>query len=287
MKKLLFLFGILLMIASCSPSSKKNEEVPTVTVTIEPLRFFANAIAGDKFNIVSMVPSGSSPETYDPTPQQLVTLNKSTAYFKIGYIGFEQTWMEKLKANNPSLKIYDTSIGVNLIHEEEEIHGDHHHEGGVDPHIWNSTVNANIISDNIYKALCELSPKNKEYFSHNLDSLKEIINQTNQEIKKLLVNADSTFLIYHPALSYYAQEYGLNQVCIEEGGKQPSPASLKKLIESCRKEKPEVIFIQKEFDVRNAELIANELKLKIVTINPLSYDWRKEMIEPAKALSKK
>lgn len=46
-----------------------------------------------------MVPKGSSPETYDPTPQQLVNLDKSIAYLRIGYIGFEQAWMDKLTTN--------------------------------------------------------------------------------------------------------------------------------------------------------------------------------------------
>lgn len=90
------------------PEKQENNK-PTLTVTIEPLRFFTEAIAGDRYNVVSMVPAGSNPETYDPTPQQLVTLNKSVAYLRIGYIGFEQAWMERLQANAPDLPVFDTS----------------------------------------------------------------------------------------------------------------------------------------------------------------------------------
>ena len=64
-----------------------------------------------------MVPKGTSPETYDPTPQQLVELARSKAYFRIGYIGFEQAWMDKLTTNAPHLKVFDTSKGIDVIHE--------------------------------------------------------------------------------------------------------------------------------------------------------------------------
>ena len=138
----------LILLASCSGKSGENE--PTLTVTLEPLRYFTEQIAGDKFKVVSMVPKGSSPETYDPTPQQLVKLGESKAYFRIGHIGFEQVWMDKLQSNNPHLQIFDTSLGVDLIRDNEHHHEDEdHHHGGVEPHIWNSPANALIISNNI------------------------------------------------------------------------------------------------------------------------------------------
>lgn len=287
MKKLFFIFILLITFVGCT-EKRANNDKPTITVTLEPLRYFTSAIAGDKFDVVSMVPEGTSPETYDPTPQQLVSLGKSIAYLRIGYIGFEQVWMDKLEENNPKLKVFNTSEGVELIGEEkdahEHSHEGHNHAGGVDPHIWNSTTNAAIISRNIYNALCELSPKDKEYFTARLDSMNNLFKDVNVEIKGLLENSDSTFLIYHPALSYYAKEYGLKQISMEDGGKEPTPNSLKRLIDSSKADKPHVIFIQKEFDTRNAEIIAKELKLNIVIINPLSYNWVKEMLEPAKAL---
>lgn len=222
---------------SKQPTSRK----PTLTVTLEPLRYFTETIAGDKFKVVSMVPKGSSPETYDPTPQQLVNLDKSIAYLRIGYIGFEQAWMDKLTTNAPHLKIFDTSKGIDVIQEAGYNHGDHHHEGGIEPHIWNSARNASVIARNIYAALSELDSANEPYYKHRLDSLQQIIAQTDTEVRDRLQNADTTFLIYHPALSYFARDYGLKQISIEERGKEPSPAHLKELIETCRRDNARVI----------------------------------------------
>jgi zinc transport system substrate-binding protein len=284
MKKLVYLL-ILFILCACGSTTQKNDK-PIITVTLEPLRYFAEAIAGEHYDVVSMVPKGSSPESYDPTPQQLVALSRSQAYLRIGYIGFEQAWMKKLEANAPDMKVFDTSRGVDLIRGEGHWHGDHFHEGGVEPHIWNSTRNAITIAENIYAALCELDATHQEEYKHRLDSLKETIQRTDTDVRTLLENADRTFLIYHPALSYFARDYGLKQISIEEGGKEPSPAYLKHLIELCRQEKARVIFVQQEFDQRNAQLIANELGIEIVSINPLSYDWAEEMVRIGKALKR-
>ncbi len=284
-KKYIFLLLTTLTLAACAGNGENNR-TQTLTVTIEPLRYFTEAIAGDKFQVVSIVPKGGNPETYDPTPQQLVDLARSKAYLRIGHIGFEQAWIERLQANTPQLPFYDMSQGVDLIHE---IHPHAHTQGnhdGVEPHIWNSIPNAHIISANICKALSEIDPDNQEYYRHRLDSVQRMIDRTEREMQRYLSNADSSFLIYHPALSYFSRDFSLQQISIEEGGKEPSPTHLQELMNLCRQKQVRVVFVQQEFDQRNAEVIAQQLHLKIVPINPLTYHWDKEMIHIAQSLSK-
>lgn len=289
MKTLLPIICLLLALSSCR-NAEKNDK-PTITVTIEPLRYFTEAIAGDKFNVVSIVPEGSSPETYDPTPQQMVNLNKSIAYLRIGYIGFEQSWISKLQENFPELSFYDTSAGVNLIHQQcshsHGNNGEEKHAHGIEPHIWNSTENAKIIANNICNALEEIDNRNSDYYQHKLDSITEIIERTDNEIRNIISGAEKTFLIYHPALTYFARDYGLEQISIEEGGKEPSPAHLQSLIKLCREKNAKVIFVQQEFDMRNAETIAKELGVRVIPVNPLNYNWTEEMTNTAKALCTK
>ena len=240
-----------------------------------------------------MVPKGSSPETYDPVPQQLVSLGDSKAYFRIGYIGFEQTWMDRLMNNTPHIQVFDTSKGIDLIlNNNDHGHGNGHspHDGhihAVEPHIWNSTANALIIAGNTYKALSQLDKANDAYYMARYDSLCQRIQHTDSLIRQQLSSPEAAkaFMIYHPALSYFARDYGLHQISIEEGGKEPSPAHLKELIDLCRAENVQVIFVQPEFDKRNAETIAQQTGTKVVPINPLSYDWEEEMLNVAQALA--
>lgn len=309
---------LVLLLAACKSgdgSPKGNSEPPVITVTIEPLRFFTEAIAGDKFTVRSMVPKGSSPETYDPTPQQLVELSSGEAYLRIGHIGFEQVWMDKLTDNAPHLQVYDASQGIDLIFaphhhhpphgESPSPHGVHPHHHGEecdhthpaaphdfppgmmpDPHIWNSGKNAAIMARNILKALCAIDKANEAYYISRHDSLQIRIERTDSLVRSILASpgADHAFMIYHPALSYFARDYGLAQIPIEEGGKEPSPVHLKHLIDLCREEQVRVIFIQPEFDRRNAEAIARQTGTQVVPVNPLAYDWDEEMVRTARHL---
>lgn len=99
--------------------------------------------------------------------------------------------------------------------------------------------------------------------------------------------AGAAFIIYHPALTYFAREFGLKQLCIELDGKEPSPAQLKQLLETATQSGAKVVFVQQEFDQKNAELIAKETGCRLVTINPLSYNWHDEMIRLATILAGK
>lgn len=294
-------FLLIFLLTACV---SKQTEGNIVTVTIEPQRYFAEKIAGDKFKISCVVPAGQSPETYDPTPQQMIQVGKSLAYLRIGHIGFEQAWMDKIRENNPKLEVFDTSEGINLLTDTEEdshahnhdghdhsVHvGEdehrHHHHGGVDPHIWSSITGAKVVAWNTLNAFIALDPNNTEYFWKNYNELVDEIDKTESEIKQLLDPlTDRTFIIYHPALTYLANEFNLTQLCIEMDGKEPSPAQLKMLVETAHDNNARVVFIQQEFDQKNAELIAKETGCKLTVINPLAYHWAKEMIHIAKALA--
>ena len=94
-----------------------------------------------------------------------------------------------------------------------------------------------------------------------------------------------TFVIYHPALTYFADEYGLTQLSIEADGKEPSAASMRALVDEAREAGVRVVFVQQEFDRKHAESLAAEIGARIVTIHPLSADWKTEMLRIAESLA--
>ncbi len=283
----ILLLCALLGLSACQPVTKR-EEKPLVMVSIEPLRYFAEQIAGDRFEIVSMVPKGSAPETYDPTPQQMVYFSQAKAFLRIGDTPFERMWIEKLEENTPDLHFFSLSEGIKLLEMEGHYHhmedGTVIHHADSDPHIWSSVTNAVIIARNIAKAFCKIDAANAELFRRNLASLLRQIDTTKQQVDGYMAEADSTFLIYHPALTYFARDYGIRQLSLEFDGKQPSPDRLRSLVHDCKEKGTRILFLQTEIDERNAQVLQKELNLAVSRINLLDYDWHTEMVKVAKAL---
>ena len=228
-----------------------------------------------------MVSNGNNPETYEPYAEQMMELSKSALYLKVGSIGFEQTWMKKLQDNAPDMKVIDTSAGI----KPAKTPG-----GNIDPHVWMSCQNARIIASNILKALCNLEPKNKAFFEKNYLSLLKIIDKRDSVIRKSFKDHPEMvrkFVIYHPILTYFARDYQLEQLTIEEEGREPSAAQLKSLIERARKEKIKYCLIQAEFANRNTNTFIKESQTKPMNINPLQGEWNWAMQEAAAAVQGK
>ena len=291
MKRFLYLIILCVILAGCKGTPQKQADsgktsgtekpAVTVTVTISPYKYFVDQIAKGKVDVNGMVSNGNNPETYEPYAQQMMELSKSALYLKVGSIGFEQTWMKKLQDNAPDMKVIDTSVGI----KPAKTPG-----GNIDPHVWMSCSNARIIASNILKALSELEPKNKAFFEKNYQSLLSIINKRDSIIKEgFEKNPDLVrkFVIYHPILTYFARDYQLEQLAIEEEGREPSAAQLKSLIERARKEKIKFCLIQAEFANRNTTTFINESHTKPMNINPLQGDWNWAMQEAAAAVQGK
>mgnify|MGYP000858038026 CR=1 FL=1 len=291
MKRTFFLLiasVILLFLFACN-SNKQKENGHLLTVTIEPQRFFLERIVGNQFEVNTLVPPGTSPETYEPAPATMINLGKSEAYFKVGFLGFENVWSENLSKNNPDVKVFDCSVEIDLIQDSHEHAGEHeHHLGGADPHIWSSPKTAKVMARNMFDAVVSIDPEGKDYYQQNFDSLNMLIDKTDSTITSLLKNIPTrSFILYHPALAYFARDYGLKQYTIEFEGKKPSPVQIKNMVDLANKENIDIIFIQQGFDSKNAEVIANEIGAKIYTINPLAYEWDKEMLQIAQILAGK
>ena len=83
--------------------------------------------------------------------------------------------------------------------------------------------------------------------------------------------------MWHPSLSYFARDYGLHQISIEYNGKEASVSHLKEEIDVARASGARVFFYQKEFDTRQITTINEQIGARMVTINPMNYEWEEEM----------
>ena len=279
----------LLFMSSCNNVSHDDRRV--VSVTILPQKYLAEQIAGDYFVINCVVPANSNPEAYDPTPMQLMEIDRSEAYLRVGgMLGFEMTWMDRLSQNNPNMKVYDTSQGIDMLtttHCHAHDNGATHVCNAVDPHIWSSPRNMRIMAQNICMALVELDTVHSAYYRANCDKLIQRIDSVDSVVLQVLEPCKgSAFAIYHPSLSYLARDYGLLQLCLENMGKENSAVALKNTVEEAIERDVKVVFVQQEFNPRQVETLARELNAEVVMINPLNYDWATEIIDIAHAIAR-
>lgn len=224
----------------------------------------------------------------------MLKMADSKLYFKVGELGFEKAWSERLEVNNPDVKIIDCSEGIELLEGHIHIDGENHNKQGsddhhesMDPHVWTSLRAVKVFTQNMLNAVISADSENEKIYRDNYDRLVDRIDSIdiiiNNQLKDL---KGSSFIIYHPALSYFANDYDLHQHSIEFEGKNPSPAQIRELVDVARKENINTLFIQKGFDKKNAEVIASEVGAEIFEIDPLSYNWDEELIRIANILSR-
>jgi len=287
MSKVTLFTLLVLLLASCTPVDNALDKL-VISVSILPQQYFIERIAGAMVEVNVMIPPGASPATYEPSVSQLSKLDRSPVYMKIGYVGFEMSWMDKIRAVNPDIKVVDLSMGIEPIleQEEEHLHLHGHAHGGIDPHIWMSALNAKIIATNVYKELVLQLPDEKEKLSAQFKELSLELDSLHIFISNLLSgHVERSFMIYHPSLSYFARDYQLEQIPLEIGGKTPSPAHLKWMSDAGKEKNISTIFLQMQFDQKNAEVLAKEIGAEVVHFNPLDPDWPEQMIFIANQLN--
>lgn len=281
------IFGITLAavatlgLVSCgNGNGSKGAKKEMVTVSIPPIKYLVDRISGNELDVNVMVATGACQETYEPTPTQMKDVAKSSIFFGISNLEFEQKWLQNIKANNAKLSYKNLAEGIYeepeaCTHTEaEHEHGHHHSHGGVDPHFWLSPKNYKAMAQAAYNELVRLFPSNKEAYTRNYNALTASIDSVDAAAKSKLINlTNKKFIIYHPALSYFAKEYGMEQISIEKDGKEPDANHIKELVTIAKTNGIKKIFVQKEFDMSIIKSFAGEIGATVEPINTFAYDW--------------
>lgn len=267
---LLFLSISLFLVKNTSAfADADNGEV--VFVSVPPIAYFVEKIVGETMRVESLINPGDDPHVYEPKPKQMADLSKARLYFSTNF-PFERNLLTKIKATNPNLTITNTGYGISYM--EDAAHKGHEGEDGFDPHIWTSPLNAFKIAENIYRGLVSANPEEVEIYRKNYLELLRSITKLDEELWERSKSARGMkFLVFHPAWSYFARDYGLIQVSVEQEGKEPKGAQLSRLIEDAKKEGIRVLLVSPQHSKRSATTIADAIGAEIVEIDPLSKKW--------------
>jgi zinc transport system substrate-binding protein len=281
MRKVFYFLSIVLLVSCRGNSRGPGERI--ITVSIAPFKYFVEAIAGDDFKVNIMVPAGSDPHVYEPFPGQINELRKSEGYISNGYLGFEMNWLDRFYETNRSMKRLSLGEKINLLVSPHQHEGEH--VEGADPHYWVSLKCSMIMASSVKDFLTGLNPSQSLKYDSNYHSLLLKIEDLDKKAQRLFSTVQKkSFMIYHPNLAYIARDYGLEEIPVEYEGKEPPPSRIKDLIDNGRKAGVKIIFIQREYDTKNAKSIAKEIGAKLKIIDPLSEDWLKSTSDILMAL---
>lgn len=254
-----------------------------VFVSIPPQAYFVERIAGPHAKVEVLVGPGQSHHTYEATPRQIAGLHRARAYFRIG-VPFEHGLLEKIGGSMSGLEIIDSSEGVPLLDMKDECDEpgeraeEHAHEGGKDPHIWLDPKRVKIQARTIAKTLARLDPSHSAEFARNLTAFELDLDATDARIaRRLAPLRGREFFVFHPAYGYFADAYGLRQVAVESGGKEPSLRGVHHLIRMARDRHARIIFVQPQFPTAAARSVAAAIGGQVAPVDPLATDYLRNL----------
>lgn len=317
MKRLLLI--LLATLGGCAPSAvvapPDNRSETAVLVTVPPIADLVRRVAGDSASVSILVPAGKEPETFAPSPSDVMKIANCDFFFRVG-LATETPLLKRLKSVNPKMKIVDLRENLPRLdkippvavaspdektsdhdpHDGEREHDhpasdDPHHpdhapghhdcaDDGIDPHIWMSPSNLIFMATIIERELSSKNPEKAEKYRTNSDRFRrEVKTLQSETVDRLAPVTSRTLYVFHPAYGYYCQEFGLEQRAIEAGGKSPKSKDLVELIRKIQEEKADKIFVQPEFNQTAVQKIAEAVSISVAVHSPLGEDCLKNIRE--------
>ena len=260
-----------------------------VAATIVPLGDFCQKIGGDLVQVQVLIPPGASPHVFEPAPSVMARASQARVFVYIG-AGMEP-WAAKLLSARGStrLVVVEAAQGIHLLngahHHDHEGAGEpghagrnHQEEGAAgphqsgNPHIWLDPVLAQEICRKIAAAFIQADPGHQAQYEANLQSYLTALAELNREIETRVQGWRlRDYVAFHPAFTYFARRYGLNEVGVIEvaPGREPTPRHLKELVSAIRRYGIKVVFAEPQLNPRVAEVIAQEAGVKVLMLDPM------------------
>jgi zinc transport system substrate-binding protein len=279
---------ILVMILAVCPAAmtgcQEKTAVPTgkdgkltIAVSIMPQKALIEAICADRIHVLTAIPPGYSPESYEPAPQEVQALAQAAIYFSIG-VPAEK---EKILPQVQGKKVVDLAAEVAAVYPDRVFA-----ENERDPHIWLSPKRVKVMVEVIAREMIMLDPQNADQYLAGKNNYLAALDQLDKDIQSRFSGlARRSFFVFHPSFGYLADDYGLQMFSLEEHGKEATPQHLQAMIDLALADKVKTVFAQAEMDSRQLDAFADETGCTITILDPLSADYLTNMQAMTKAIA--
>lgn len=263
-------------------NSGETEYRPTLAAGIPPVAELVQTIAGDEFQVITLLPEGKSPHDYNPEAKNIRLLSLADLFFHCA-LPVEKKAASLIIEKN---RCIDISENIRFLDcEDNHDHEHHHHAENRDPHIWLNVDNLIIIGENIRDAMSARYPELQSTFVANFAKLRDQLLKDKEQMLTLTSGSRGKKLfVYHPAFGYFAEMVGMKQFAVELEGREPSPRQLGQVIKSMQNENARIFFAQSGFSPLAASAISRQTGAKVVEVDVLSRDIIKTMTDICQAI---
>lgn len=243
-----------------------------VGVSVPPLAWFAQELAGPDAEVVTALPPGASPASWDPTPRQVIALSSVDIFVAVG-VPMERALLPALRRDGGP-RIVDAAEGADLIAAPDHHHHHHGHDHGeLDPHVWLSPRRCRIIAERIAGALAAARPDDAGAIGERLDQVRAELDRLDTMAADRLASPTRPLLVQHPAYGYLVTDHGLTMLPVERAGQAPSPAHLMRVFGEARDRGVAALAVQPAFADGQVRKAARAMDLEVVELDPLFDDY--------------
>jgi zinc transport system substrate-binding protein len=266
------------------PAVQGAEDRFQVVVSILPQAWLVEALGGEHVEVSVLVGPGHSPATFEPTVKQLAGLQAAGLLVTAG-VPFELGLMPKIKGMKDGPTLCGPEAQPGHDHHGDDHH--HHHHDELDPHFWLDPLATAAHAETIRDALMRLDPDHAESYARNFAMVQTLLRKLDEDMGQILsACSGQAFFVFHPAYGHLARRFGLEQVAVETGGKDPGPRQLAGVIDKALATGARAIIVQPQFSRKTARVVADAAGLQVVELDPLNRDYLTNMRFMARTLAR-
>jgi zinc transport system substrate-binding protein len=249
----------ILMVSGCQAAPPSGR--PLVVATIYPLWDFSRQVAGDRAEVVSLVPPGVEPHDWEPSPRDVSQVQRATVFIHTGTA--LDAWAQKLLVDPKSrTTVVDASRGLSMLTRG----------GATDPHVWLDPALARAQVQAIAAALEQADPAGRARYDKNAKRFSARLEALDQAFAAGLDDcARREIVTSHAAFAYLARRYRLVEIPLMglAPEAEPSPADVAAIVKTARALKVTHIFFEPLISRRLAETLSREIGTTPLPLNPV------------------
>lgn len=294
----LLIAGILAALSACdrqkqvASTQPAADARPILTASVFPIADLVSRVAGDRWQIVTLLPPGRNPHGFSLRPAEAESLIRARMLFAAG-VGLDAWAIRAASGINNRCKVIVLTEALGLTGDGQEAAArrpeatataaasrageaadqdtddeDVHAHLGMDPHIWLDPLIAGRIADLAAEELTREDPAGRDIYQRNLATLKEELTVLDEEYRTSLATCRTRKLVvFHPGYGFLVRRYHLEQVSIA-GGAGANPVHVEEIIDLIKRDRIRAVYREPQFDSRWANFISERSGAKVLVLDP-------------------